>query len=113
MKYFPAPDEQVWVGVLRLVLHIPGSTGLKDRRRAVQSLLQRVASKHGAATADVGHLGNADAAVLAFCIVANDPKLVRSRLDSILQEGEQSAHGYLGSSDISILRIGEKGAVAG
>ena len=109
MKYVPAPDEQVWIGVLRLVLHVPGSTGLKDRRRAVQSLLQRVASRHGAAVADVGHLDNAAVAVLAATVVANDPKVVRARLDAIRNEADQDSHGYVGSSDLWISRMGEKG----
>lgn len=112
MTYLPAPDEQIWLAVLRLVLHVPGSTGLKDRRRVVQSVTQRLAAKHGAAVADVGHLNNADVAVVSATLVGNDPKVLRARLDVMRAEADQNPHGYLGSSECWILRVGEKGTLA-
>ncbi len=93
--YLPAPDEEIWVGVLRLLVHVPGSRSLKDRRRAVLSLVERIAARHHASTADVGHLGSPGQAAIAAVVVANDPQLVRARLDAIRAEAERSAHAYL------------------
>jgi uncharacterized protein YlxP (DUF503 family) len=39
--FLPAPDESIWVGVLRLSLLIPGARSLKDKRRVVAQLRDR------------------------------------------------------------------------
>ena len=62
--YRPAPDEHIVVGVLRVVLHVPGSRSLKDRRRVVLSLKDRLVTRHKASVAEVGHLEAHDRAVL-------------------------------------------------
>lgn len=93
--YLPAPDEQIFVGVLRLVLRIPGSRSLKDRRRAVAALRDRLVARYGLAVAEVGHLENHEAAVLAVSTVANDPKVVRSRLDQARGDADQRADALL------------------
>lgn len=83
LTYLPAPDEAIWVGVLRLSLRIPGARSLKDRRRVVLSMRDRIQTRHHAAFAEVGHLDAAGAAVVAVTVVGNDPRLVRTRLDTI------------------------------
>lgn len=112
MAYFPAPDEQIWVGVLRILLHVPGSRGLKDRRKAVQSLSQRISSRHSATVADVGHLDNPASAVLAVSVVGNDPQVLRARLDTIRGEAENHGDAYLESTELWIERMGAKGNLA-
>jgi len=89
--YLPAPDEHLLVGVLRLSLHIPGSRSLKDRRRVLNALRDRVAARHHAHLAEVGHLENHQAAILAVALVANDARVLRSRLDSVRAEAESAA----------------------
>ena len=88
--YLPAPDEALFVGVLRMVLRMPGSRSLKDRRRVVSSLRDRVCARHHAAFAEVGHLEAHDAAVVAVSLVGNDARLVRSRLDTIRSDAEST-----------------------
>jgi uncharacterized protein YlxP (DUF503 family) len=84
--YLPAPDEHIVVGVLRVVLHVPGSRSLKDRRRVVSSLKDRLIARHKASVAEVGHLQAHDRAVLAVTIVGNDAQAVQSRLDQLRQD---------------------------
>lgn len=93
--YLPAPDEHIHIGVLRLVLRIPGSRSLKDRRRVVASLRDRVAARHHTWLAEVGHLENHEAAVLAASVVGNDARVVRSRLDQVRAEAELLGDAYL------------------
>ncbi len=107
--YFPAPDEALWIGVVRLVLHVPRSLSLKDRRRAVQSVVQRIQTRHHCAVAEVGHLDNPGAAVIAATVVANDPKIVRSRLDLVRAEAERGADAWLAEVTHWIQKMGEPG----
>jgi uncharacterized protein len=88
--YLPAPDESYFVGALRLALRIPGARTLKDRRRSVLSLRDRVAARHSAAVAEVGWLEEPGHDVLGFSLVGNDASLLRSRLDAIVAEAERA-----------------------
>jgi uncharacterized protein YlxP (DUF503 family) len=100
--YLPAPDEALWVGVLRLLLRIPGSRSLKDRRKVVWGFRDRVIARHRAAVAEVGHLENHEMAVMAVSVVGNDPKQVRARLDAIREDAASLADGLLLDHQIEI-----------
>ncbi len=95
ISYLPAPDETIWVGVLRLSLQIPGARSLKDRRRVVLSMRDRIHARHHAAFAEVGHLDAAGAAVVAISVIGNDSRLVRSRLDTIRNDVLNTADALL------------------
>lgn len=104
--YLPAPDETLLVGVLRLVLRIPGSRSLKERRRVVQCLRDRVQARHHAAFADVGHLEAHDAAVVAVTIVGNDARVLRSRLDVVRTDVVNVADALVTEAVTEILGVG-------
>lgn len=89
--YLPAPDESIQIGVMRLVVEVPGSRSLKDRRHGVRSVKDRLAARFGAAVAEVGHLEHHERCVLAVTIVGNDAGLVRSRLDQMRADVERHA----------------------
>ena len=84
--YLPAPDETIVVGLLRVVLHVPGCRSLKDRRRVVLSLKDRLVARHKVSVAEVGHLEAHDRAVLAVTVVGNDARVVQARLDQLRQD---------------------------
>ncbi len=108
--YLPAPDESLWIGVVRLVVHIPRSLSLKDRRRVVQSLVQRIQVRHHAAAAEVGHLENAGAAVIAATVVSNDARIAKARLDAIRVEAEKGGDHWLAEVTTWLEKKGEHGA---
>ena len=101
--YLPAPDEALFVGLLRMVLRIPGSRSLKDRRRVVASLRDRVHARHHASFAEVGHLEAHDAAVVAIVVVGNDPRGLRARLDGIRGDAEATLEAFVSDATIRIL----------
>ena len=103
MMYLPAPDESLLVGVLRLALRIPGSRSLKDRRRVVASLRDRVIARHRAAFAEVGHLESHDAAVVAVTVVGNEARALRARLDTIRSDIELTADAHVTSVNVWIV----------
>lgn len=81
-----APDEDTWVGVLRLHLRIPGARSLKDRRRAVAHVRDKLRARGGLSVAEVGHLHDHGQAVLAVATVSADAVEVRRRLDRIAHD---------------------------
>lgn len=60
------------VAVCRIELQIPGATTLKDKRRVVHSIKDRVAQKYRVSIAEVGRLDNPRFAELGVACVSND-----------------------------------------
>lgn len=100
----PAPDEQLWVGVLRLGLVVPGARSLKDKRRAVAQLRDRLRARHNLSVAEVGHLDSPLRAVMAVSMVANDPRFLRSALDALVHDIQNWSMALIESSDVEVLR---------
>jgi len=70
----------MFVGVLRLTLHIPGARSLKEKRRVVRSLKDRVAGRMRVSISEVGALDDHQRAVIGVAVVSNDA----ARCDELL-----------------------------
>jgi uncharacterized protein len=77
------------VGVLQLELRIPDAMSLKDKRRAVKSLKDRLAGRHNVSVAEVDHLDEHRSCVLAVAMVSNDRRFTDSCLSKIVDEVRQ------------------------
>jgi len=62
----------VFVGVARIVLQIPGARSLKDRRRVVKGLKDRVRAKLPVSIAEIGDLERYQVATLGVTVVSNE-----------------------------------------
>jgi uncharacterized protein YlxP (DUF503 family) len=62
----------VFVGVARLVISIPGARSLKDRRRVVKSLKDRLRARFPVSVAEVGDLERYQVATLGLATVSNE-----------------------------------------
>ena len=107
---FQAPDESCWLGVLRLSLRIPGSQSLKDKRRAVGQIRDRLRSKKNLSVAEIGHLEDHHHAVLAVALVANDQRFIRSALDKIAHEVSTWRSALVEDATIQVNRPGDDSA---
>jgi len=76
-------DPKLVVGTLRLRLIIRGSRSLKDKRRTVRSVKDRVHSKFNASIAEISSLDNHQVAELGVAVVGNDHAFVQSVLSQI------------------------------
>ena len=79
----------MFVGVLRLVLHIPSARSLKDRRRVVRSFKDRLQARLRLSVAEVGGLDEHQRAVVAVAAVANEA----TRVDELLSVAASMAGG--------------------
>jgi len=73
------------IGTLRLKLAVFESTSLKDKRRVVKSLKERLIGRFNVSVAEVGSLDHRQQAELGVALVANDRRFVESCLDQIVQ----------------------------
>ena len=105
--YLPAPDENLLIGVLRLVLSIPGSRSLKDKRKVIASVRDRSQTRYHTSFAEVGHLDAINRAVIAFSFTGNDSRNLQARLDTLRSDIEGSAEALIESQHIEIIRCGE------
>ena len=99
---FTAPDEQIWIGILRLEIAFPFSRSKKDKRKQVSKLRDRFRARYNLSIAEVGHLENIQRTVIAIAVIGNDPKNLRSFLDSRNNETHSIIDGSLQSQTIKI-----------
>jgi uncharacterized protein YlxP (DUF503 family) len=72
------------VGVLQLELSVTDAMSLKDKRRVVKSIKDRIAHGHNVSIAEVGALDQHRLAILGIAMVANDAKYVEGALSKLV-----------------------------
>lgn len=58
--------------LIKLTLKIPYAQSLKDKRRQIKSLKDRLSSRFNASVAEIDALENWKQAVMGVCIISND-----------------------------------------
>jgi uncharacterized protein YlxP (DUF503 family) len=72
------------IGVLQLEIGIPDAMSLKDKRRVVKSLKDRIAHGHNVSIAEVGALDEHRRSIIAIAMVSNDSRYLESRLSKLV-----------------------------
>ncbi len=91
------------VGVLRIRLGIFEALSLKDKRRVVKSLKDKLAARHNVSVAEVDDLEHRQAGTLGLAMVANDARFVQSALSKIVDEVRLYPHASLLDYEIELL----------
>ena len=96
-------DTEMAVGLLHIRLVIRGARSLKEKRRVVKSLKDRIRNKFNASVAEVGSLDVHQVAELGVAVVANDRTYISSVLSQIgnLARGARGAE--VAACDMEIL----------
>jgi uncharacterized protein len=71
------------IGLLNFELHICGCESIKDKRRVVRSVKDRLHREHQVSVAEVGNLDRMGVATMALVLVNRDGRYAQSVLDSI------------------------------
>lgn len=107
------------LGILQFDLVIPGSESLKDKRRVVRSLKDRLHREHMVSIAEVGLQDTLNVARLGLALVGNEGAHVGQTLDKIVSKlttlpdaqlggmSRQVVHGMGGSDEPSATPIPE------
>jgi uncharacterized protein YlxP (DUF503 family) len=73
----------MFVGIVRIELHIPGSGSLKEKRSVVRSLKERIRQRVHASVAEVDHLDLWQRAALGVAVVSGERRQVAEMLQSV------------------------------
>ena len=73
------------VGLLQLQILVPDAMSLKDKRRAVKSLKDRIAHRFNVSVAEVGLLDSLRQSELGVALVTNDSTFAESCLSKIVE----------------------------
>lgn len=91
------------VGVLQFELLIPGAESLKDKRRVVRSVKDRLHREHQVSVAEVAGLDRLDLAVMGVAVVTTEGKRAGDVLDTIEGKMRKLLDAEVGSVSRQIL----------
>jgi len=92
------------LGLLSIETYLPAAHSLKDKRRILRKVLDRIRHKHNVSVAEVGNNDIWQRATIAISMVANDSAFVDSALSRILGEIERNLEGEVVSYSIDLQR---------
>ena len=72
------------VGVLQVEVMVPDAFNLKDKRRVIKSLKDRIAHAHNVSAAEVGALDDIRRSILGFSMVGNDARYIEGALSKLV-----------------------------
>lgn len=91
------------VGIIQLELSIPWAQGLKDKRRAIKGLKERIHRRFNAAAAEVGDNDVWRSAVIGVVTVGNDAKFLQSVCQKIVNFVEENQDARLEDFTIEVI----------
>ena len=74
------------VGVLQFQLLVSSSVSLKDKRRVIKSIKDRLGNNHNVSVAEVDDLNDRKQSTLAVALVSNDRRFNESCLSKIVDQ---------------------------
>lgn len=76
---------------MKLHLYLPGVTSLKEKRRLIKSLLDKVKNKYNVAAAEVQEQDLWQRSVIGVVSVSNDRKSIEKRFTSIIDLADKKS----------------------
>ena len=92
----------MFVGVLQAELSIPGAFSLKEKRRVLKGLLERLRREHGVAAAEVADQDVWNRARIGVAFVSNDARHAQSALQAVVNRLERDRDAVLLDSQIEV-----------
>jgi len=90
------------VGTLNVKLAVFEAASLKDKRRVVNSLKDRIRGRFNVSVAEVGSLDHRQQAELGVALVANDGPFVKRCLDTIVDYVRRDRSASLVDYDVEV-----------
>lgn len=94
------------LGLLQFELLIPGAESLKDKRRVVQSVKDRLHREHQVAVAEVGAIDSHTTAILALAVLGREGRRIGEVLDQISSKLRALPDARLGDTRRDLLNAG-------
>lgn len=97
----------MFIAVGRLVLQIPESGSLKDKRQVIRKVTDRLRARFNASVAEVGDQDRWQQAVLGVSVVSGDRRHADEQLEKILHAVDEMYLAPLVSRQTEILSLGD------
>jgi uncharacterized protein YlxP (DUF503 family) len=98
----------MFVGVLRLTFHIGGARSLKDKRRVVQKIRDRIRSRFEVSVAEVEAQDLHQRAVFGVSVVSSDAGVCDSVLEQVARVAQAVGDAVLTDRATELVTIGEE-----
>jgi uncharacterized protein YlxP (DUF503 family) len=96
------------IGVARLTLYLEGTSSLKDKRRVVKSLTQRIRNQFNVGVAESGDLDDMRVGTLVIVCVSNSAAHVDEMLATVIRFVESRVKmGVLGDVETELIPYGD------
>ena len=92
------------IGALLFRLAVFESRSLKDKRRVVKSLIERLRNRYHVSVAEVGSLDHRQQADVAVAMVGNDGSFVESCLDKVVDYVRRDRSASLVDYEVELFR---------
>jgi len=92
------------LGLLTVETHLPSAHSLKDKRRILRKVIDRIRHRHNVSIAEIGNNDIWQRASLAISMVSNDAAFVNSALSKIVNEIERTLEGEILDYEIDLGR---------
>ncbi|HPY78145.1 MAG TPA: DUF503 domain-containing protein [Anaerohalosphaeraceae bacterium] len=84
------------IGTLTVPVHLHGLGSIKDKRKIVKSLIERLKSRFNASVSEIEALDNKRLAVIGIAVVSNEGRFVEEQMDTIVQFIQQDGRFFTG-----------------
>jgi uncharacterized protein YlxP (DUF503 family) len=98
----------MFVGVLRLVFHVPHARSLKDKRSVVRKFRDRVRSRFDVSIAEVDAQDLLQRAVFGVSVVSGDAKVCDSVLAQVAHAAELQEDAVLTDRSTEVIPLGDE-----
>lgn len=96
------------VGVLRLSFHIPHARSLKDKRRVVQKIRDRIRNRFDVSVAEVAAQDQWQRAVFGVSVVSGESSVCDSVLEQVARSAELSEDAQLTDRETELITVGDE-----
>src|SRR5437899_6378447 len=97
------PEPHMPVGLLTLELHIPDAQSLKDKRRVLHSLKDKLRREFNVAVAELEHHEVWQRSVVGIVTLSNEEKHVKEVLQKVLDEADRILGSFLINQAVEII----------
>jgi uncharacterized protein YlxP (DUF503 family) len=98
------------VGVMKIILEIPGARSLKDKRQVVRSFKERVKSRLSVSIAEVGNLDKLQRATFGVAVVSGDRGVCEELLGQVVGMASSLRDALVADRTIELIPFGDAGA---
>ena len=99
----------MYVGVLRIVLKVPGARSLKDRRRVVKSYKDRARARLPVVVAELGEIESPQIARLGLCTVSGEQHVAEEVMYKARAMADSLAGAALLDASLEVIPFGDAG----